>query len=548
MQRDTLKKYYIVHSWVGVITGILMFVIAFSGAVSVFGSPELKLWTNPVLHRDIVIDPATIDELTKRYGAEIGDEYKHEVLVLMPGASAYGDFRLLFMTEHGENERMELLNFDPQTLELKQRIEGTREEVDAQQTLDMESFITHFHADLHLGRLGQILTGLLGLTLMASIVSGLIIHRKILKEMLVFRPFRSLRLMLTDTHKVLSVWGILFHGMIGFTGAFLGLATVILLPAAAFVSFEGDQEKLFETFQPERMPELSGEAADMQIDKVLAHSLASGAVTRSITIMGWGDKNALAFVDTVSREGREGDDIAAQTNVYRLDSGEFQQGGTTFSRVGGVSGPVLDVMFPLHFGSFGGPIVRIVWGLLGLSTALIVVTGVMIWVERRAYGAEGKLAPHTYMRLSKLTIGSCSGMVLATVALFWLQRLAPDHVVSGFFTVWLASIATAFAIKNNYQSNRLFLALSGALLMGLPVLDALVLEQHLFNSGSGTHTHLAIIEATLMGCGALLLHVARLLPSQRPTQKQKTSGSRAASQGESVDSADPSVDCLSKVS
>ena len=142
MQRDTLKKYYIVHSWVGVITGILMFVIAFSGAVSVFGSPELKLWTNPVLHRDIVIDPATIDELTKRYGAEIGDEYKHEVLVLMPGASAYGDFRLLFMTEHGENERMELLNFDPQTLELKQRIEGTREEVDAQQTLDMESFIT----------------------------------------------------------------------------------------------------------------------------------------------------------------------------------------------------------------------------------------------------------------------------------------------------------------------------------------------------------------------------------------------------------------------
>ena len=46
----------------------------------------------------------------------------------------------------------------------------------------------------------------------------------------------------------MGIWGSIFNIVIGFSGAFLGLATVILLPAAAFVSFGGDQDKLIETF------------------------------------------------------------------------------------------------------------------------------------------------------------------------------------------------------------------------------------------------------------------------------------------------------------
>ena len=46
MQRDTTKKFYIVHSWLGVITGILLFILAYSGAYSVFGERELKVWSN----------------------------------------------------------------------------------------------------------------------------------------------------------------------------------------------------------------------------------------------------------------------------------------------------------------------------------------------------------------------------------------------------------------------------------------------------------------------------------------------------------------------
>jgi len=316
----------------------------------------------------------------------------------------------------------------------------------------------------------------------------------------------------------------LFHSMIGFTGAFLGLSTILLLPAAALVSFQGDQEELLQTFQPERMPTLSGEPSPMAVSQVLSHSKSLADVTRSITIMGWGDKNALAFVSTYNSEGTdESRDMGVQTHTYRLSSGKHSDTTTAFEMVGGLSGPILDTMFPLHFGSFGGLTVRIIWGLLGLSTALVAASGMMIWVERRAYGAEGKLSPENYLRLSKLTIGSCSGMVLACVSLFWLQRLAPDYILEGFFSIWLVGISLAFSLKNNHQSNRLLLGLSGVILTAVPFVDAATLEHHLFNSATGTHNHLATIDITLMLCGVLMLYIVHKLPRTRQEEQHKKS-------------------------
>jgi len=521
MLRDTLKKYYIVHSWLGVVTGILMFIICFTGALSVFGNPDLKIWSEPELHRPMPLDPAAIARLVETHGAAVPEEYTHEVRVLLPGPRAYGDFLLLFETEHGADERIMAFTFNPQTLALEQKLEGSPETVFAQESDTLESFLTHFHANLHIGKLGLILTGLLGLTLVASIISGLIIHRKILKELFRFRPFRSVRLMLTDTHKVMSVWGVLFHGMIGFTGAFLGLTTVVLLPLAAFVSFEGDQEKLLATVLPERMPVLSGEPlVDMKLDRVLEHSIASGGITRSMTIMGWGDSNATVYVDTYG-----GEKMPSQSHSYRLRDGEHLSSSTGFALVGGVSGPILDYMYPLHFGNFGGVAVRALWALLGLSTALIAVTGMMIWVERRAFGAEGKLPKQSYLRLSKFTIGSCCGLVLSCCALFWTQRFAPALIAESFFVVWLLAIGFAALRTNNYRSNRELLGLSGLLLATAPMADAFLFDYHLFNSFAGTHNHFAAIELSLLACGMGMFALAMKLPSERPQPEHKNAKS-----------------------
>ena len=62
-KRDQLKKFYVLHSWVGVITGILLFVIAFTGAMSVFARPDLKLWANESLHAPSNVTPEVVEKM-----------------------------------------------------------------------------------------------------------------------------------------------------------------------------------------------------------------------------------------------------------------------------------------------------------------------------------------------------------------------------------------------------------------------------------------------------------------------------------------------------
>ena len=71
MKSIEIKKLYLVHSWVGLITGILLFVIAFTGAVSVFGRPEIKIWANPELRSEVSIEIQRIETLLADQAAKL---------------------------------------------------------------------------------------------------------------------------------------------------------------------------------------------------------------------------------------------------------------------------------------------------------------------------------------------------------------------------------------------------------------------------------------------------------------------------------------------
>ena len=44
----TLNRLFTLHSWAGIVTGLLMFIVCFSGSVVVFKN-EIDLWANPSL-------------------------------------------------------------------------------------------------------------------------------------------------------------------------------------------------------------------------------------------------------------------------------------------------------------------------------------------------------------------------------------------------------------------------------------------------------------------------------------------------------------------
>lgn len=496
MKSKTIKKLYTLHSWVGIITGILLFVIAFTGAVSVFGRPEIKLWANPEIRALAPIDTVKIEQLVNDYATKVPEHYKEEVLVFLPAVRSSTRLFIMFESHHGEpQEDTELVEgekpkhnppvatifeFDPVTYELINEKTGLVEELFANSQYDMSEFIVGFHADLHMGRpIGLLTTGILGLTMMLSIVTGVFIHRKILAQLFTFRPRKSYSLMLNDGHKAIGVWGLLFNSAIAFTGAFLGLAIVVLVPAAAFVSFGGDQDKLIETFTAVPDPIIQNIAQPTSIASAFDHAFTidDGVKVSTMTIKAYGDESAMMYLNVTS-----GNSMASQTAVYHGD-GDFKEIYGNFGRLEGYSGAILDVMFPLHFGNFGGIFVKVIWGVLGLGTALLPLTGLMLWLERGVNAANPKYSMKTYQRFNRLIVGGCGGIVVATFLLFpanvFLKYiLVVDNVGPAiwwpFFGSWLFITLWAFIARCEKHFAKQLTILTAVILMTILPIDLVI--------------------------------------------------------------------------
>lgn len=514
MKSLTIKKLYKLHSWVGIITGILLFVIAFTGAVAVFARPELVIWANDEIRGPIHVNPQQYEGVIQQYANEVGPDYLEEVHLQLPDAKTSQYTRIIyeghFVDENGKEEHKGIVyQLNSRTFEVIEK--STMDEFFNNRKHDMATFLAGFHADLHLGRpIGLILTGLLGLTLMVSIVTGIFVHRKILAQLFTFRIRKSFSLALNDGHKVMSIWAVLFHSVIAFTGAFLGLATVVLVPAAAYVGFNGDQEKLLETFTAVKAPILAHVEQPTQLASILEKSIQNRTDLKftNISIMGYNDQNSTVYVF-----GGGGEQLGGETLIYKGATGEYVKSQANFGRLEGVTGKILDAMFPLHFGNFGGVLIKTIWAVLGLATALLPITGMMLWIERGLHAKNPAHSRRTYQTFNRLLIGSCGGVVLATALLFptqlLLNKLMPNAIhntpiFAVFFITWL--LLTLFSLVVNEQKSVKFITLLTAwcLILTMP-LDVAVTGSHVFNVFTTGHFVSVGVDIVLLIMGVLLM-------------------------------------------
>lgn len=552
MKSKTIKKLYTLHSWVGIITGVLLFVIAFTGAISVFGRPEIKVWANPEIRALKPVDSQRVEQLVSQYAKEVPEHYKEEVMIFLPGNRGFQYLTIVFEAhsgepaddnektangEHIDGEHVEeehhgpamgiLYDFHPQTLELVKKQHGTIEEIFASREYDMSEFIVGFHADLHLGRpIGLLTTGVLGLTMMLSIITGIFIHRKILAQFFTFRPRKSRTLLLNDGHKAIGVWGLLFNSVIAFTGAFLGLAVVVLLPAAAFVSFGGDQDKLIETFIAVPEPVIQHIHEPTQIGNIIDASLKldDDLSISGITVMGYNDASAVVYVNVFG-----GKAMSSQTAVFKGD-GEFVEVNGIYGKLDGFTGEVLDVLFPLHFGNFGGIFVKFIWAVLGLGTALLPLTGLMLWMERGVNAANPKYSMKTYQRFNRFIVGGCGGIVVCTLALFPAQ-LYINHVMNianagpllkyPFYGIWLAVLAYAAVVKCEKKAAKQIAYLSAGLLIAIMPLNIITSGSHLFNVFSNGHFISVGIDLTALIAGIYLIRATKKYSQSEHAQEHE---------------------------
>ena len=518
MNRDRYLRIYDLHSWSGICLGLFIYIVAFTGCLALFVE-EIKTWEAPELRHSIS------DEV-----APIMPQFRDWVVGNAQGNKI--DFITFYFPSSHEPYYRSIMGTRPDSKDAEQSrseakwLATTGEQIEVRGS-GLSTWLLDFHRELmwpdFIGgsRAGRSIVGIAGIVLMLSIISGIITHTKIIKQMFTLRVERSNLLKWQDMHKVLGLWPLPFHVVISFTGASLGIIA-LLSPLVAAIAFKGDTEALTQAVNAPRVKPTGIHADMLSVDQVWDTPFRIGEVSsdeltrpKVIVINNWGDKTArynvlypvdteLAFYDRLILDATDG-------KVIKREAAD--QVSPAFR--------VTNAITPLHYGNFGGIWLKALYAGLGLMLAVLTATGLIIWIERRLYGKEGRKNPNLYQRIDKLTIGVTLGLPVASVAIFYLDKLyfgaeSARLFATGitYFFVWLGCIAFAFLRKNKYACiNELFLV-TAIMLVFVPLLNFLTVGDNLFFA-LGQTASWAWVDMSIAILGCFLAVVTLYLPKKR---------------------------------
>lgn len=399
------------HSSLGLAFAVLIYVVCFSGTVAVFAR-EFQRWERPDVAPITSVTPQVVERAALQAIAH-GRNVEH-VFISAPSP----DYPRLVVTvdDDGPN-RTWLAGADG-------RLMSSGETV-------WTEFLTALHINLHLPRTwGEFIVGLTGVALLSSLISGVLAHPRIFKDAFHLRWGGSKRLQEADLHNRLGVWAMPFHVIVSATGALLGLTTVIV-GALALAVFQGDMDKAYALFLPphpvdDPRPALAPPKIAYAVEQALARSPG-------------GQVSFVGLEHPTERGAGVGVSVTQPNRLAATDSYTFEGGGRLISaeRMGEASlgVQILNSLGVLHFGWFGGGLIKIAYGLLGLALCAVTSSGVAIWLARRR--DKGRPAP----RWERLWIAAVWGQPFALSGSAFVGVLAPSPILP--LAVWIALTISA---------------------------------------------------------------------------------------------------------
>ncbi len=356
MRRSLNEASLEAHSWLGLALGAAMYLICLSGALAVFNQ-EFERWEQPAVLESEEIDPRLAERALENFVARHGMEGEHWFIVFptsgIPRLVVENDEVAHFVNADGSLGAIEASPWTAMLIDL------------------------HYYLHMPSG-IGMIVVSACGAMLLALILSGVFAHRRIIKDAFRFRRGGNGTQGTIDLHNRLSVWGLPFHVMISVTGAYYGLAGILVF-VAAHTFFEGDLEAVT---APVFTPEPTGLARGTQ---------GLPAIARAVEYVLREDPQGKLVFLTVHEPGTEDEfvEIFVQQpgRLIYAESYRFDRAGEFIERGGYLDGPggkqLVYSLYRLHFGDFAGVGTKLLYGFLGLGLAIVSATGISIWLAKR---------------------------------------------------------------------------------------------------------------------------------------------------------------------
>ncbi|MFG1359115.1 PepSY-associated TM helix domain-containing protein [Xanthobacter pseudotagetidis] len=418
------------HSALGIAFAALIYVVCLTGSVAVFIN-EFQRWEQP---QAPVVAPGVAPEsaaaaLVEGHAKAVAEGAAHDVFLQGPTATN----ARLAVFYRGEEDGAE-----------GQWLADSQGRLIARFDAPWSHFLGELHASFHLpGTWGRFLVGVVGVTLLSSLISGLLSHPRIFKDAFALRWGGARQLQEADLHNRLGVWGLPFHVVVSASGALLGLSTLIV-GVLALAAYEGDSEKAFaailgpmptEDHSPAPLPDLAAMIRHVQAERPQAQFV-------SATVQHVGTAGQVVHL------GMRTPGHLALANTYYFD-GDGTPMGDGGLEVGSIGQQILGALQPLHFGWFGGMPVKLGYGLLGLALTYVAYNGVTIWLARRR--AKGRPTPGWEKVWAALGWGQ--PLALATSAAGALLA-GESAVIPAYLVATLGAFAYAYAARGSADTGR----------------------------------------------------------------------------------------------
>ncbi|SFR85360.1 PepSY-associated TM helix domain-containing protein [Sphingomonas jatrophae] len=380
LSKEKTKLMVAVHGWSGILLGLLLYAVVLTGTAAVFAE-EVGIWSAGHV-RTTSAFARPLDSAIRDLAAHTPERFHEGVNLFEMGDHDLGVYF----------HRDEMAGGRPITRGVYYRIDaegrlasaqrGTDEEIFGPSNDDaLKTFLVDTHVRLHLPNpWGLLLTGILGLAMLVAAISGLLIHRHLLKDIFTLRRSANPVLVDRDRHSVAGTWSLPFAFVLAFTGSFFSFYGTVGVPIVAMAAFGGDVGALNETVYGNPGKADPRPAPVGNLDRIMADATRrAGGVPTFVGI----EKFGRADAEITSYHQPAAGDLEPATLLYRGATGQFERVKPAIGTRASAGGSLVGIMAPMHFGNFAGLLSKAVWFALGFAMCYVSLTGFRLWLVRR---------------------------------------------------------------------------------------------------------------------------------------------------------------------
>ena len=350
-----MKKSFVfyIHSVTGLVSGIFILIMSLSGAALVFHD-ELDKMQFPVINNPA----ASILPVDGCYSS-LQKQFPHAQIssCSLPDNAATPFLFTVYDSSYKNGTASMQVFMHPAT----GAVLSTRGSKDIKN--NFMSWVAVLHNSFHLGKIGEWLLGFFSLVFLLSIITGIIIYRKKILPVLLFKKEVFSK---RNLHQIVGVYALLFNLMIGVTGYWMQRYVF----KAAFYATDNytpvlkTSPPLFFNFDS------SYKNAQKQTPDFTGYVIYFAQSKKGKTAI-YGSRKTNFFIHS-----KKYADVIFLDSTGSVAKTAFVNSIDADSRYDIINAQI-------HYGRYGGLPVKIIYSLLGLSGGLLSITGFLLWRKRR---------------------------------------------------------------------------------------------------------------------------------------------------------------------